>query len=252
MNEKQLKTLLHGVKKGDLSVSQALERLKILPFTDLGCACLDTHRNIRRGYGEVIYCQGKTPQQLIQIITHFKRQHMRFLGTKVPPQLYAALGEVSCDLEYCPEGQTIIYETTQKKRKTGLVYIITAGTSDIPVAREAETTLCFLGSCVKTKYDAGVAGIHRIIDVLEEIRKASVIIVVAGMEGALPSVIAGLVAVPVVAVPTSVGYGAHLHGMVPLFSMLNTCSPGVAVVNIDNGFGAGYLAHMINTKRMKK
>ena len=219
-------------------------------YTDLGFAKVDTDRQRRRGFSEVIYCRGKTKEQVLKIARELVRKRHRLLLTKVEEHLYAYLKEHLPQLKYNPAAK-IAYKAdsslkTRGRGENGFVLVVTAGTADIPAAEEAAVTLEVMGRAVKRLYDVGVAGVHRLMDKKGILKKASVIIVVAGMEGALASIVSGLVKAPVIAVPTSCGYGASFKGLAALLTMLNCCSPGVAVVNIDNGFGAGYFASIIN------
>ena len=230
---------------GKTPVEEALEELRMLPYEDLGFAKLDHHRALRDYLPEVVLGQGKTPEQVVAIATRLAEQSGRLLVTRAGADIFAAVKERLPDALYHETARAI---TLDRRRQTpeGGVTILCAGTSDLPVAEEAAVTAELMGCAVERVYDVGVAGIHRLLDYLPQLREARALVVVAGMEGALPSVVAGLVAVPVMAVPTSVGYGASFQGIAPLLTMLNTCAAGVAVVNIDNGYGAGYLAALIN------
>jgi pyridinium-3,5-biscarboxylic acid mononucleotide synthase len=223
--------------------------LRELPYADLEFAKIDTHREIRRGHPEAIYCPGKTPEQIVAIAKKMVASGSVVLATRATPAIYARIrrGLPKTPVEFVEKARLVIAGRRTRARR-GSVLIVTAGTSDIPVAEEAAVTAEVLGNRVDRLYDVGVAGVHRVLDRLPLLRKARVIVVVAGMEGALPSVVAGLVGAPVVAVPTSVGYGASFEGLAALLGMMNSCAPGVAVVNIDNGFGAGYLASVINAR----
>jgi len=236
--------ILAGVKAGKLSVNKAMERLKHLPYEDLSFAKVDHHRHLRQGIPEVIYAKGKTLSDIKAISAAMLKQSGRFLITKATKDIYRRLG-LKRALFYPSSG--VIVVGRKKEEEKGRVLVLSAGTSDIPVAEEAAVTASFLGSSVETVYDIGVAGIHRALDSREKLSSSRVIVVVAGMEGALPSVIGGLTDRPIVAVPTSTGYGTSLGGLTALFAMLNSCVPGIAVMNIDNGFGGGCLAHKINT-----
>ena len=237
--------LLTRFKDGELEMDQALETLKQLPFEDMGFAKVDHHRALRTGYPEVVFCQGKTDEQVEKIYQALEKHNENVLMTRAEPELYARLKNIDDRLIYNELGRTISLETSEKE-KTGSVLIISAGTADIPVAEEAAVTASISGAKVERLYDCGVAGIHRLLAQNEKIQQARCIVAVAGMEGALPSVVGGLAACPVIAVPTSVGYGSHMNGLAPLFTMLNSCAPNITVVNIDNGFGAGFSAAMIN------
>ncbi len=237
--------ILEQVQNNEISILDAEEMLKKLPYEDLGFAKLDHHRELRSGFGEVIFCQGKNSEHLQSIFKSFYEKGTNVLGTRATKEQFEKVKEVIPIAEYDPLSRIIKVELN-KKIRSGCVAICTGGTSDIPVAEEAAQTAEFFGSNVIRIYDVGVAGIHRLISKLEEIRKANCIVAVAGMEGALGGVIAGLVDKPVIAVPTSVGYGANFNGISALLTMLNSCAEGLAVVNIDNGFGAGYLSTQIN------
>jgi len=246
MDSKYIKDILNNVAKGVCSVSEAAEMLKTLPYDDMGFAKLDSHRNMRTGASEVVFGQGKTPEQVALIMEKMAKTHTNLLCTRATPEMFNAVKERVTSAKYDPVARliTIVRIPPEKTEKT--VAVVSAGTSDMPVAEEAAATAEFYGSPVIRIYDAGVAGIHRLFDKLDVIRSAGVVIAVAGMEGALASVVGGLVDIPVIAVPTSVGYGSGLGGISALLAMLNSCSPGVAVMNIDNGFGAGYMAALIN------
>lgn len=241
-----IKNVLEGVQNGSLSIEDALLQLKMQPFEDVGYAKVDLHRQLRQGAAEVIYGAGKTPEQMLGIIDVMKKNGQNtILITRLPAEAAEQIRGVY-DLRYHSEAKVGIIGDMPAPSGIGSVVVATGGTSDIPVAEEAALTAEVLGNPVIRLYDVGVAGLHRTLAHLEEIMSASVIIAIAGMEGALASVIGGLADCPVIAVPTSVGYGASFHGLAALLSMLNSCASGVSVVNIDNGFGAGYLASMIN------
>jgi NCAIR mutase (PurE)-related protein len=225
-------------------VDEALDRLRTLPYEDLGFAEVDHHRPLRTGSPEVVLGQGKTPEQIAAIAERLARSG-RLLVTRATPEAYRAVKERLPGAVYHAEARAITLDTVGAPRLPG-VAVCCAGTSDLPVAEEAAVTAEIMGAAASRYYDIGVAGLHRLLDKLDALRRANAVVVVAGMEGALPSVVAGLVPCPVIAVPTSVGYGASFQGLAPLLAMLNACAPGVAVVNIDNGFGAGYLAALIN------
>lgn len=245
MDRERLRALLESVAAGATSVEAALERMAILPFEDLGFAHVDHHRGVRDALPEVVLAQGKTPTQVAAIARSIAERSGRFLVTRLDRVQAEALAAAVPDVRYQPETRLAWYDPEPRQR-TGNVTVVTAGTSDIPVAEEAAVTAELMGAEVHRYFDIGVAGIHRLADKLPALRRANALVVVAGMEGALPSVVAGLVDVPVIAVPTSVGYGASFGGLTALLAMLNSCAPGLAVVNIDNGFGAGYLAATIN------
>jgi len=277
MDVSRLREILQKVKQGDMGVDGALDELRDLPYEDLGYAKIDHHRPLRVGLPEVVFCQGKTPDQVAGIMQRLSQSHAIVIGTRATPEVFEAVSQCAKDAIYFPEARIIAIrrEATepclkaisgtgtgerqksrescknqikegQLKKVRGTISVVSAGTADLPVAEEAAVTAELLGNPAERVYDVGVAGIHRLLDALPRLRGSTVIIVVAGMEGALPSVVAGLVDRPVVAVPTSVGYGASFHGLSALLAMLNSCAPGIGVVNIDNGFGAAILAHLIN------
>ncbi len=240
-----LKKLLNGIKNGSLDVEQGMERLRDLPFLDIGHTKIDLHRSFRNGFPEVIYAEGKTPEQVAEIFLRMKA-HSHILATRVSADMARHVRSACPEARYNPLGRTLCHVNGVMTYREGEIGIITAGTSDLPVAEEARTTCEMLGSRARIVSDVGVAGVHRLFDRLEEIRKLRVIIVAAGMEGALASVVGGLVAQPIIAVPTSVGYGASFSGLSALLGMLTSCAGGVTVVNIDNGFGAACAACRIN------
>lgn len=247
-----IRQLLEAVKAGETSVDEAMLELKKAPFEDIGYAKVDLHRKIRQGAAEVIYGAGKTPQQIAGIVDIMKKNGQeRVLITRMAPEAAAFVGE-RFELDYRKESKVGIIGGLPAPSGIGKVVIATGGTSDIPVAEEAALTAEILGSEVVRLYDVGVSGVHRLLAHMELIMDASVIVAIAGMEGALASVVGGLADCPVIAVPTSVGYGASFGGVSALLAMLNSCASGVSVVNIDNGFGAGYLANMINHMEIKK
>ncbi|PYG86920.1 hypothetical protein LY28_02541 [Ruminiclostridium sufflavum DSM 19573] len=246
MNSKELKKLLEDVKTGSVEVEQAYKEIKALPYEDLGFAKLDHHRTIRNGYPEVIYCEGKTNSQIVEIVQRLMQKNNNILATRASQEVYDAVCGVISEAEYHSEARIIVVRRRTVVLADRQIAVITAGTSDIPVAEEAAVTAEVLGNRVTRIYDVGVAGIHRLLSKMDIISEANVVIVVAGMEGALASVVGGLVDKPVIAVPTSVGYGASFGGLSALLTMLNSCASGIGVVNIDNGFGAGYLASNIN------
>jgi NCAIR mutase (PurE)-related protein len=237
--------LLTQFKQGEVDLPETLSTLKQLPFEDMGFAKVDHHRALRTGYPEVVFCQGKTHEQVEKIYQALEKHNDNILMTRAEPELFERLRKVDDRLVYNELGRTITLEAKERE-KTGSVLVISAGTADIPVAEEAAVTASISGAKVERLYDCGVAGIHRLLAQNEKIQQARCIVAVAGMEGALPSVVGGLAPCPVIAVPTSVGYGSHLNGLAPLFTMLNSCAPNITVVNIDNGFGAGFCASMIN------
>lgn len=247
-----VKQILEGVRDGSVSVEKALLDLKTAPFADIGYAKVDLHRKIRQGAAEVIYGAGKTPEQMIGILQTMRSNGQgRVLITRLSPEAAEIVGS-RVALDYHPDAKIGIVGGFPEPSGIGTVVIATGGTSDIPVAEEAALTAQVLGSQVTRLYDVGVSGVHRLLSNMELIMDASVVIAIAGMEGALASVVGGLADCPVIAVPTSVGYGASFGGVSALLSMLNSCASGVSVVNIDNGFGAGYLANMMNHMEAKK
>ncbi len=251
MNE-DIRALLEGVKTGETTVDEALLKLKLKPFEDIGYAKVDLHRKLRQGVAEVIYGAGKTPEQIIGIASAMKKNGQEtILITRLSPEAAAEVEAVH-PLRYFKDGRCGVIGPIPEADGIGKIVIATGGTSDIPVAEEAAVTAEVLGNEVVRLYDVGVAGLHRTLAHLDDIMSAGVIVAIAGMEGALASVIGGLADCPVIAVPTSVGYGASFGGLSALLSMLNSCASGVSVVNIDNGFGAGYLAGMINHMNVKK
>ena len=249
MDIKVIKKLFEDYKVGQISINDVLEKIRELPYKDIGFAKVDSHRKIRCGFPEVIFCMGKTPSQVVKIAEHIVAGGNDMLATRANREIYEAISRKFPDAVYNELAKTITIRKTRKITQKGLILIVTAGTSDIPVAEEARVTAEIMGNNVKVLYDVGVAGIHRLMKNHVELMKANVIIVVAGMEGALASVVGGLVDCPVIGVPTSVGYGASFYGVAPLLSMLNSCASSVSVVNIDNGFGAGYVASLINRIR---
>jgi hypothetical protein len=246
MNSEEMKKFLEAVKNGDISIEDGLDKLKESPYSDLGFAKIDNHRELRVGYPEVIYCEGKTVGQIKDIVKLMLTKDVNILGTRASREMYEGVKEVCDDADYNELARTIVIKKKKVETPSTYIALVTGGTSDIPVAEEAAITAEIFGNKVERIYDVGVAGIHRLFENLDVIRRARVVITVAGMEGALTSVVGGLVDKPVIAVPTSVGYGASFKGLAALLSMLNSCSSGVSVVNIDNGFGAGYLASIIN------
>lgn len=250
MNEDNLRKLLASLGRGEISTDEVLERLKDLPYEDIGSACIDHHRSLRRGISEVIFGAGKGVADILGIMEKMLEQDENIIVTRLSAEKAHEIHLKFKDSVYHERARILtLTKHPVKIQGRGPILVLSAGTSDIPVAEEAAVTARFLGNEVETIYDIGVAGIHRVLDRREKLTKASVIIVVAGMEGALPSVVGGLVDCPVIGVPTSVGYGASFQGIAALLGMLNSCSSGVTVVNIDNGFGAGYAASVMNRKR---
>jgi pyridinium-3,5-biscarboxylic acid mononucleotide synthase len=248
MNAQALRRLFNQVKKRRLSPDEAVERLRHLPFEDLGFAKLDHHRALRQGMPEVIFAPGKTPSQVADLFGRLAAHAGNVLATRASEKQYAAVAAITPRAEYRPLARAIVLKRDRKKHGKGVIVVVSAGTSDIPVAEEAVVTAELMGNNVQHIYDVGVAGIHRLLAHRKALANASVIVVCAGMEGALPSVVGGLVGVPVIAVPTSVGYGAAFKGLAALLGMMNSCASNVSVVNIDNGFGAGYVASLINRR----
>jgi NCAIR mutase (PurE)-related protein len=240
--------LFEQVQKGHLSADEAVQRLRHLPFEDLGFAKVDHHRALRQGMPEVIFGQGKTPRQVADIFRRLAQHGGNVLATRASKEQFEAVAGSVKKAEYRPLARAIILKRDRKKYGKGVIAVVSAGTSDIPVAEEAVVTAEMMGNEVQHTYDVGVAGIHRLLAHRAALSKARVIVVCAGMEGALPSVVGGLVGVPVIAVPTSIGYGAAFEGLAALLGMMNSCASNVSVVNIDNGFGAGYVASLINRK----
>ena len=248
MNKDELKSMLSAVADGSLSVDEAVTRIKLTPYDDIDIAKIDTHRGVRQGAEEVIYGEGKTADQIIKIVNHMLENSAKsVLITRVSQEKADEVAQC-VKLQYDSVSRIAIAGDYTPKKEKGNIVIATGGTSDIPVAEEAAQTAEYYGNNVKRLYDVGVSGVHRLLDNAEVLAGAKVVIAVAGMEGALASVVGGMVDCPVIAVPTSVGYGASFGGLSALLSMLNSCASGVSVVNIDNGFGAGYLASMINSR----
>ena len=247
MNIRKLEDLLKKVKSGKTSLDEAISQLKSLPFEDLGFTRIDHHRSLRKGFPEVIWGEGKTSTQIVSIMTQLRNKGQNILITRLEEKKAGAIKRVFPKSRYYPRSNILTYLTHSVKLEgKGTILVITAGTTDIPVAEEAAITAQIMGNRVETLFDVGVAGIHRLLYERQRLEAARVLVVVAGMEGALPSVVGGLVDRPVIAVPTSVGYGTSFGGITALLAMLNSCASGVAVVNIDNGFGAGYMASLIN------
>lgn len=252
MNVDRLKKLLEGVRAGTVDVGKAMHDLKGLPFEDLGFAVVDHHRHLRQGAPEVIYCEGKTVEQVRAIAERMLANGSDVLATRAGFDVADALAALDGRAVYHEAARAVVIRHKKKKPTKGVVLVVSAGTADMPVAEEAAVTAAALGSSVERMYDVGVAGIHRLLGKKESVFSARVIVVVAGMDGALASVVGGLVDKPVIAVPTSVGYGASFGGVAALLTMLNSCASGVSVVNIDNGFGAACMAHKINMLGEKK
>jgi len=246
MNSAYLRELLERVKEGKTDIDEALNKLKHFPYEECGFAKIDHHRSLRKGFPEVVFCQGKTVEQAVEIIERLSLSSNTILATKANPEVFTAVQKITPKARYHDLARLIVVENESTKKNVGYILVATGGTADIPVAEEAAITAEAMNNKVERLYDVGVAGLHRLLDHEKKLSDAKVIIAIAGMEGALAGIIAGLVDKPVIAVPTSVGYGASFEGLAALLSMLNACAPGISVVNIDNGFGAGYLASFIN------
>lgn len=245
MNSARLKKLLKQVQAGKITLQEALHQLRTLPYEDIGFASIDHHRSLRQGFPEVIFCEGKTKTQITDIARKLLNKGKPLLATRATPEIGRALKRLDTKAVY-HEAARLVSVSDPKRPRIGDIVIVTAGTADIPVAEEARITAEIMGSRVQSLFDVGVAGLHRLLDRQDILRTARVLIVVAGMDGVLPSVVGGLMDRPIVAIPTSQGYGANFGGLSALLTMLNSCSSGIGVVNIDNGFGAGCLAHRIN------
>lgn len=241
-----IRDLLEDYKNNRISIDQVMQSLRDLPYEDLDFAKIDHHRALRRGVPEVIFCQGKTLPRITEIVRHMLNKDGVVMGTRSDRNTFEEVKKIAPDAKYYEDARIFVIERQKLPKNKGIVAVASAGTSDIPVAEEAAVTAEVFGNRVERLYDVGVAGIHRLFMNMDVLEKAQVVIVVAGMEGALASVVGGLVDKPVVAVPTSVGYGANFHGLSALLAMLNSCAGGITVVNIDNGFGAGLAAHQIN------
>jgi hypothetical protein len=246
MDKDQLKNLLTDVRSGAVDVDAAIERMRHMPFENLGFATLDHHRAIRVGLPEVIFGKGKTPEQISTIMSKLLDRASNVLATRATPEAYELVRKTHADAEYFPMSGALRVMRDRSIQGKGKLAVVSAGTTDLPVAEEARVTAEIMGNEIVEVHDVGVAGIHRLFGNFDTIRQARVIVVCAGMEGASPSAVGGLVSVPVIAVPTSVGYGASFHGLAALLGMLNSCASNVSVVNIDNGFGGGYVASLIN------
>jgi NCAIR mutase (PurE)-related protein len=248
----QIRDLLEKVRSGKIRVKEALENLKVLPYQDLGFAKIDTHRELRRNYPEIIFCPGKTPEQIAHIAEQMWENKSTVMAVRANREVYQAIKNSLPEARYYEKAKIAVLGERKEKVSSHTILVVSAGTADMPVAEEAAVTAEIMNNKVDRLYDVGVAGIHRLFDNKGKIFSANVLVVVAGMEGALPSVVGGLVSKPVIAVPTSVGYGASFKGVSALLAMLNSCAPGIAVVNIDNGFGAGYMASLINHMEREK
>lgn len=250
MNEKDVRSFLKAVKTGQVSIDNGVERLRNLPYEDLGFAKIDHHRALRQGFPEVIFGRGKTTAQVVGIVRGMleRKASHNILITRSNEKTYRAVKRLARSAKFHESSGSVTIERNSETRGTGLILVVTAGTSDIPVAEEALVTARIMGNRTEAIYDVGVAGLHRLLEHREKLNEARVIVCVAGMEGALPSVVGGLVAAPVIAVPTSTGYGSSFGGLTALLGMLNSCASNVSVVNIDNGFGAGCVASVVNRK----
>lgn len=251
MTEETLRQLLDSVRDGGLSIDDAVARLRRMPYEDIGFAKIDHHRAIRCGFAEVIYSEGKTTEQLTAIFDRCVQSGANVLATRASRDQYEAVAARHPTAKFESAARVITFRGNEKRASIGTIAVVAAGTSDLPVAEEARVTAEMMDQETATYYDVGVAGLHRLLAQIEALQSANVIIVVAGMEGALPSVVGGLVDCPVIAVPTSIGYGASFGGIAALLGMLNSCAAGVTVVNIDNGFGAGYAAALINRRSLE-
>lgn len=245
MYEQKIKKIMEDVAGKKLNVGDAIKKLKFMPFEDLGFAKLDHHRALRKGFPEVVYCQNKTKEQVVSIVRKLHANDSDVLATRASEEMFDGVRKHVKNAGYNKFSKTISI-IKNKKAKKGRILVLSAGTSDINVAEEAAVVAEAMGNKVERLYDVGVAGLHRLLNNKEKLNEANVLVIVAGMDGVLPSVVSGLFGKPIIAVPTSVGYGASFKGIAPLLTMLNSCSPGVVVVNIDNGFGAGYFASLIN------
>ncbi|MBI4733548.1 MAG: nickel pincer cofactor biosynthesis protein LarB [Rubrobacteridae bacterium] len=241
-----VKKILEDIKNGVITTDEAYDKLKHLPFSDIDFAKIDNHRFMRKGFPEVIFCQGKQPAQIERIASELVKNGSSILATRADSAAFEAVKKASPSAVYHEDARVVVVDNRGSIEPAGKVAVLSAGTADIPVAQEAAITAEMLNANVDRVYDVGVAGLHRLLSFYDRAASANALVVVAGMDGVLPSVVGGIVSCPVIAVPTSIGYGAHFGGLAPLLTMLNSCAPGVSVVNIDNGFGAGYVAAMIN------
>ena len=237
MNETEIKAMMHDLKKGKIEIDEAVRKLKFLPFEDLGFVKIDHHRDLRKGFPEVVFCQNKTVKQVLEIVKRLAKKNNTVLATRATEEMFNAVKKQLKNSQYNKKSKTIIINNNGQMTRKGKILVITAGTSDINVAEEAAVVAEAMGNKVERLYDVGVAGLHRLLSNKNKIEDSNVLVVVAGMDGVLPSVVSGLFGKPIIAVPTSVGYGASFKGIAPLLTMLNSCSPGIVVVNIDNGFG---------------
>jgi len=245
MEKKEIEEILKQFKSGQIEIKEVLEKLKHFPYDDLGFAKIDSQRQLRKGFPEVIFCQGKTLEQITKITKRIKETGGKIVATRAAPEVYQEIKKIIPEVTYFKEARIVAVEE-KKKVSSKFILVVSGGTADIPVAEEAAVIAELMGNRVERLYDVGVAGLHRLLTNSKKLLAANVLIVAAGMEGALPSVVGGLVDKPIIALPTSVGYGANFKGLSALLTMLNSCAPGIAVVNVDNGFGAGYIASLIN------
>jgi len=245
MEKKEIEEILKQFKSGQIEIKEVLEKLKHFPYDDLGFAKIDSQRQLRKGFPEVIFCQGKTLEQITKITKRIKETGGKIVATRAAPEVYQEIKKIIPEVTYFKEARIVAVEE-KKKVSSKFILVVSGGTADIPVAEEAAVIAELMGNRVERLYDVGVAGLHRLLTNSKKLLAANVLIVAAGMEGALPSVVGGLVDKPIIALPTSVGYGANFKGLSALLTMLNSCAPGIAVVNVDNGFGAGYMASLIN------
>lgn len=245
MYEQKIREIMSSLANNKIKLEDAVKKLRFMPFEDIGFAKIDHHRALRKGFPEVVFCQGKTKEQVAEIVKSLSKNSATVLATRATVEMFREVKKYVKSAKYNKIAKTVII-SKNRITKNGRILVLSAGTSDINVAEEAAAVAEAMGNKVERLYDVGVAGLHRLLSNKEKLENANVLIVVAGMDGVLPSVVSGLVGKPIIAVPTSVGYGASFKGIAPLLTMLNSCSPGVAVVNIDNGFGAGYFASMIN------
>jgi len=254
LEKEEIKHLLEDVKNGRVEIEEAIHILKSLPYKEIGFAKVDTHRSLRKGFPEVVFCEGKSADMVANIVEELVRAHpgVPILGTRANEEIYKEIKKLREEAVYHPVARVVVVGEKKKLRNEKTILVVCAGSSDIPVAEEAAVTAEVMGNRIERLYDAGAAGVHRLFSNMEKLLSANVIIVVAGMDGVLPSIVGGLVDKPVIAVPTSVGYGSNFQGLAPLLTMLNSCAPGVVVVNIDNGFGAGYFASMLNQMGQRK
>lgn len=246
MNKKDIEKLLEQFKSGQIEKSDVLEKLKHFPYDDIDFAKIDNQRHLRKGFPEVIFCQGKSAEQIEKICKRIKETGGKIIATRANDEIHQKIKKIVPEIKYFKEAGIVAEKVEEKKISSKFILVVSGGTADIPVAEEAGVVAELMGNRVERLYDVGVAGIHRLLNNSKKLVSANVLIVVAGMEGALPSVVGGLVDKPIIALPTSVGYGANFKGLSALLTMLNSCAPGIAVVNVDNGFGAGYMAGLIN------